>query len=135
MVASLHFEIPANRRCLCLLNNFSRESEAVFKMNRGFALSVATVFVLCLCSLVEASEQKSGKINFEPLPEGEGYRLDEWTASWGLSGLVDVSSGVALLIKPNPPYGQCFRCFRSRCVSCISQISTIISARLLATFV
>lgn len=46
-------------------------------------------------------------MSFTPLPKAESYKLDGWDVnSWSLSGLVDISSGIALLVKPNAPYGM-----------------------------
>ena len=72
-------------------------------------LNLPLVFLAVFITFPKTTEviAEGQKISFTPLPKAESYKLDGWNVnSWSLSGLVDISSGIALLVKPNAPYGM-----------------------------
>ena len=70
------------------------------------AFWVEFLFSPCLIYADVVARSPSKKLQFRPLPKGKPYALEEQADVWGLRGLPDIASGIALAVKNDPPYGK-----------------------------
>lgn len=67
--------------------------------------SFITIVLVVSIMLRQVSASGGNTISFPPLPKDEPYKLQQSTDTTS-NGLVDISDGIANILRSQPPYGK-----------------------------